>query len=357
MSVAALGGQRVAAADRDYGWIRSASFDYAFTLGATVIALAAGAACVLRPELFPVLLFIDLWFLGYHHVISTFTRLAFDRESLAEHRQLVFVLPWLVLAATLTVGLTLGPWAIATVFLYWQWFHYTRQSYGVLRIYSRKANDLDSFDAKLRNWVLYLVPLWGIAWRSYQAPEYYLSAKVMYVPVPLGAVHVLGAASLVVTALWAARTIHAALRGRLHFALELYLITHLVIFATGYVLIPNIDHGWLVLNVWHNVQYILIVWMFNNNRFKNGVDPTRPIFSSLCQSHAFNIACYFGVCLTVTGLVYSLLHWVLQLTPLAAAPLAALIVYQTINFHHYIVDSKIWKVRKKSIQKTLQVAS
>jgi hypothetical protein len=357
MSVAVASGQRAAFAERDYGWIRSASFDYGFTLGATVIALSAGAASVLRPELFPLLLFIDLWMLGYHHVVSTFTRIAFDRDSLAEHRNLVFVLPWLVLAGTLSVGVTLGPWAIATVFLYWQWFHYTRQSYGVLRIYSRKANDLDSFDAKLRNWVLYLVPLWGIAWRSFQAPELYLGAHVMYVPVPLGAVHVRGAASLIVTVLWAARTIYAAMQGRLKFALELYLLTHLAIFAAGYVLISNIDYGWLVLNVWHNVQYILIMWMFNNNRFKNGVDPKQPIFSALCQNHAFNIACYFGVCLGITAMVYSLLHWTLKLTPLAAAPLAALIVYQSINFHHYIVDSKIWKVRKKSIQKTLQVAS
>jgi len=34
----------------------------------------------------------------------------------------------------------------------------------------------------------------------------------------------------------------------------------------------------------------------------------------------------------------------------------ALIVYQTINFHHYIVDSMIWKLRRKPLQETLGVA-
>jgi hypothetical protein len=33
----------------------------------------------------------------------------------------------------------------------------------------------------------------------------------------------------------------------------------------------------------------------------------------------------------------------------------ALVTYQAINFHHYIVDGVIWKVRKKSLQKTLQI--
>ena len=35
----------------------------------------------------------------------------------------------------------------------------------------------------------------------------------------------------------------------------------------------------------------------------------------------------------------------------------AIIVYQAINFHHYIVDSVIWKVRKKPMQETLGLTS
>ncbi len=29
------------------------------------------------------------------------------------------------------------------------------------------------------------------------------------------------------------------------------------------------------------------------------------------------------------------------------------VAYQILNFHHYIVDSRIWKVRRPKIQKTL----
>ena len=33
----------------------------------------------------------------------------------------------------------------------------------------------------------------------------------------------------------------------------------------------------------------------------------------------------------------------------------ALVIYSAINFHHYIVDSYIWKMRKPSIQKTMDI--
>jgi hypothetical protein len=355
MSTSVAGTRVIVAQPRDLGWVRGASFDFVFVIGVTLLALASGAVVTMRPEWFPIVLFLDLWLLGYHHVISTFTRLSFDKDSLREHRFLVLVLPWIVLAGTVLVGMTLGMWALATVYLYWQWFHYTRQSYGIVRIYGRKVGDIDSFDARLRNWVLYLTPLWGIAWRSYQDPDYFLGAPVYCLPVPLWAVYTLGTAALLATSIWAVRLVWASLQGRLHVALELYLLTHLVIFVTGYVLIENVDHGWLVLNVWHNAQYILIVWMYNNNRFKKGVEPQHVFLSSLSQSHAFNVACYFGVCLGLTTLVYGFLHWVLHLAPLAALPLSAMVIYQTINFHHYIVDGIIWKVRKKKLQQTLQI--
>ncbi len=38
---------------------------------------------------------------------------------------------------------------------------------------------------------------------------------------------------------------------------------------------------------------------------------------------------------------------------LAAIALPSIIIYQTINFHHYVVDGLIWKARKPLLRKTL----
>ena len=100
------------------GWLRSAGFDHFFITGIAAFALLSAALVVARPELFQLILVADLWLLGYHHVVATYTRLAFDRESLREHRFFVFYLPFIVIGATFALALSVGVWVIATVYLY-----------------------------------------------------------------------------------------------------------------------------------------------------------------------------------------------------------------------------------------------
>ena len=346
----------VAATTNPCGWLRSPSFDLTFIVGVAALALISGAVVVARPDWFYVVLFIDLWFLGYPHVISTFTRLTCDSDSFREHKFLVLGLPWIVLAGTIAVGYTFGFWAIATLYLYWQWFHYTRQSYGIVRVFSRKSPHGIGSDTRLTTWTLYLVPLWGILYRSHQASPTFLEVEVKCIPTHQYLVYAAGAAALTTLLIWAFRQVQAWWDGRLPVALVLYMISHLAIFSVAYVLIEDLTHGWLVVNVWHNGQYILFVWMYNNNRFKTGTDPKHWFLSLLSQKRLMNILSYSGFCMLLTIALYGTITYMLKLDALAAIPVAAIIVYQTINFHHYIVDGLIWKVRKKKMQTTLGIA-
>jgi len=54
--------------------------------------------------------------------------------------------------------------------------------------------------------------------------------------------------------------------------------------------------------------------------------------------------------------VYLSIDGIIDLSGSWALPLT-LLVYQTLNFHHDIVDSLIWKVRRKPLQQTLGIAS
>ena len=38
------------------------------------------------------------------------------------------------------------------------------------------------------------------------------------------------------------------------------------------------------------------------------------------------------------------------------ASATGIIIYQTLNFHHYIVDSRIWKLRKKPVRNNLGIS-
>lgn len=347
-------GTRIAA-QPIYGWLRSPTFDANFIGVSTLVAIGSGCLTVLQPNLFSWILFFDLWLLGYHHVISTFTRLTFDSESFRQHRFLVIQLPLIVLVGTLAAVMTLGYWILPTVYLYWQWFHYVRQSYGIERIYRRKAGE----DALIDNYVvtrtLYLVPLFGILYRSYQAQPEFLGTPTKYLPILpeiVLAAGLLAAAGLVLFVITALVDLY---QRRIAVAHTLYLLSHHSIFLIGYVAIDDITTGWLVINVWHNIQYIMLVWSFNNMRFKNGIDPKHLLLSTISQTK--NYLAYLGVCMALTTIVYFALKKSTLAVGTSTAIPVTLLVFMMINFHHYIVDGIIWKVRKPTLQKNLGIKS
>ena len=334
------------------GWLRNRTFDVTFVHGVAALALLSGIVVILRPDLFAAVLIADLWLLGYHHVIATYTRLAFDRESLREHRFFIFVLPFIVFAATFLLAWAIGVWVIASIYLYWQWFHYTRQSWGISQVYRAKSNGLVSDSPVFARLSLYLVPLWGILYRSWQAPETFLFVELRVVPVPGWLVTTVGLAAAATVAAWAVQRLRMWREGRLPVAHTGYMVSHFVIFLVGYRLIEDITFGWLVINVWHNAQYILFVWLFNSNRFAKGIDSRAPFLSRISQPG--RIGSYLATCFGISTLIYALAAVVTHERLMAGLPLA-IIVYQAVNFHHYIVDSRIWKVRRKPMRKTLNL--
>ena len=109
-----------------------------------------------------------------------------------------------------------------------------------------------------------------------------------------------------------------------------------------------------MINVWHNAQYVLFVWLFNTNRYKNGIDDSAPFLSKISQRN--NILRYFFVCVAISTLVYVGGSLISRNQVVAGLPMFV-ILFQAVNFHHYIVDSRIWKVRKKTMRKTLALGN
>ena len=340
-----------APASLQLGWIRSRGFDFHFIVTSSVVALASGAIVWSHPHLIQLVLLLDLWLLGFHHVISTFTRLVFDKPSYQEHKFLVVQLPVIVLAATAALAWGAGLWLLATIYLYWQWFHYTRQSFGVERMYRRKADPQALIHDKITHYAFYLVPLAGIVYRSWQQPKLYIGLSVWTFPIPDVVMFAVAAVAAGSFLLWLATEMRALWQGRLAPAHFLYMLSHFTIFTIGYLLIEDVTTGWLVLNVWHNIQYIMFVWWFNNNRFKDTVDPQRPFLSKLCHSN--RVLGYLGMCLVTSTVIYVLLR---AGGSLADPVPVALVSMMSINFHHYLVDGMIWKRKKAAVASSVATA-
>lgn len=335
------------------GLLRGVRFDGNFIFGIALVALASGVAVTIQPSLFAPILFLDLWLLGYHHVISTYTRLCFDKASTRQHWPLLALLPVVLGAVILAWERGMSMWMLTTLYFHWQWFHYTRQSWGVSRVYARKGGQPTHGADQLSKAVFWLVPLWGLMHRSAQNPESFIGLDIVTLPVPMAAANALGVAAIAAFAVWIWNEMRAVRAGHASRAYVAYTSVHHAMFATAYYVIPDISHGWLVINIWHNAQYIGFVWLYNTMRFKGGVDAKAAFLSKISQPQ--NWWRYGLVCFGISTLVYVALQS--TVADLAHVTGPALLIYMGINFHHYIVDGVIWKTRKPKMQKVLNLNS
>ena len=186
--------------------------------------------------------------------------------------------------------------------------------------------------------------------RSWQGPQKFLGMDLFVFAVPnwLMLVSAIACASLL--AVWIARRVQAGRENRLARTHTLYMSTHLIVFGFAYILIPDITLGWLLINIWHNGQYILFVWMFNTKRFSKGVEPQARFLSYISQPNRMWL--YMLVCVAITGVLYAGLLSTVDKW-LAMGVTGTIVLYQILNFHHYVVDTLIWKVRQGPVKETL----
>ena len=333
-------------------WIRNATFDSGFIFGLLALSCITGLIILMEPTLFYPILVIDLWFLGYHHVISTFTRICFDKESFKEHKFLMVGLLPIVIVFTVGVAWVFGLWVIVSIYFYWQWFHYTRQSWGMSRAYRGKDREAAYENGWIDQSIFYSLPVFGIISRSAEQHPKFIGMELWSFPVPTLVSDLSGYIAVGLLIYWVMARIKAALDGRLAVVHTMYMITHFAIFYLAYIATSDITLGWLMINIWHNAQYILFVWMYNNKRFKDGVDPDAKFLSYISQSGRLWL--YLLTCIAITGVIYwgvlRTIDWFFF-----AGLSATIVLYQIVNFHHYMIDSKIWKLRKPKMQETLQL--
>jgi hypothetical protein len=335
------------AVDRPRTFIKSEAFDRALLVLPLVTGVAAASVALIDIRLFPLLLLADLWLLGYHHVVATYTRIAFTADALRQNRFMAVDLLLLVTAVTLALAFTAGAWVVATSFLYLQWFHYMRQGYGIGRMYYRATPEGRETAARdlTADLVIYLVPIYGIAARSAAMGDTFLDLPVKTVVLPEAVVMALGVAAALATGIWVVRSAASFARGTLNVQYAGFVLSHIAIFLTAYILIDDANVGWLAINVWHNFQYVLVVWMANNKRFAGKTAPRPSFVSRISQPH--RVAAYFTTCLVISTVVYVVLG---QFVAAFGGGLALTLgIYMGINFHHYIVDAFIWK-RRRAVQ-------
>jgi hypothetical protein len=193
------------------------------------------------------------------------------------------------------------------------------------------------------DFVIYLVPIYGIAARSATMGDKFLGLPVKAVVLPETIVMLLGVAAAAAAMAWLVKIMRAAIAETLDLEYTAFIVSHVGIFLVAYVFVEDVNTGWLAINVWHNLQYVLVVWMSNAKRYASGIDPSARFLSRLSQPG--RVMMYFACCLAITTIVYAAIDRFTVLV-LGGGLAITIGIYMGINFHHYIVDALIWKRRK-----------
>lgn len=327
--------------------------DRFFILFIPIIAILTGVTVTMYPQYFWVILMADVWLLGYHHVISTFTRIGFDKSSVVENWKLLFPLPLgIVLAIYLTYTFGGGIF-IGTIYLYWQWYHYTRQSEGISKSYGMKAGSksfVNNFYHRMSFYVasatsfLYMISAGHKKFLGFDIWTIQLAEEIRFAFLMLFSL---------ATMYWLVGGIRSLVKGEISKLYFYYMLSHFAIYIVAYILISDINYGWLTINSWHNAQYIGFVWLFNRKKYAGEPVSKQSIIAYLSQPG--RLLMYLLCCLVISTIIYGSLDVILSYIK-SGAELPFLLVYSTINFHHYVVDSKIWKLRKPKVYQNIVTA-
>ncbi len=326
-------------------WLHAPTFDLGFIVGIALLAALMSGATVLSPELFLPMLGVHTWLFGYEHLVATYTRIWGRPDDRRRYRRLSFLLPPLVLLGLYAVGRRYGLTGVYVLYFFGQFHHTVRQSWGLAQQYRRRAGGLPWDPVALSQLTMWSVPIWGLLHRCASRPDEFLYQPFWLPPVPRAVVWLAGLLSVGLWLYFGYTRVQAYRRGQLALGHTLYMLSHLLVYLGGYLLIDELCSGWLLVNVWHNVQYIVFVWLYNRRRFATGIDEETRALSWLSQPGGRRAALYFLCSVALAMPFYYLLPLLGQsIDTLAKSAVPAVFtIGLTLTFHHYIVDAIVWK--------------
>lgn len=323
-------------------WIISPRQDLTWFIGS---ACAGYLAIALMWAGFPLLPLQAVWFFGVDgpHVLATVTRTYCDRAERQRLGWFLWLLAPLMLAGP-AAAMTGHAGAFFVVAFVWQQFHVVKQHFGFVMIYKAKNRERDELDRKLDRWFLL---------GSLFAPMALFLMKTLALANGAwerGAVVVIWA---VMAAAWMGRQAQKLRRRQPMNWPKVALIAAVVPlqwlalaygsrFGAAGALQASIPLG-----LFHGLQYHRLMWFHNRNRYSG---PEAEERNGLAAKLASSVTIYLAVAIG--------LQFFLEFLPQALFPSQTMqAALWGIPFMHYLLDSKIWRVRgDKELAAALKLA-
>ncbi len=291
--------------------------------------------------------------LGHH--LPGMMRAYGDRDLFARFRARFIVAPIaLGLAATCAVVWDLA--GVVFVFSVWGIWHFAMQTHGFARIYDGRVGE----HSRRAAWLDRLTCLgWfgtvALSSDSMLVHHLQLWAQGGGAPVALEAIdavrRVWFGATGVVTVLMLGNFVKSRFGECPQSPVKLLLlVTSLGFYWYIHVSVPDLLVAFALYEIFHDVQYLAIVWLFNRRRVEQGAS-VGPATQRIFQPGAGRVALYVGLVAA---------YGMLAIVRASVAPgavdsaLKAFIIASSLL--HYYYDGFIWKVREPVVRASLELA-
>ena len=322
-------------AARASAWIISGAEDLTWFIGSSLVSYTVLALMAAGFPLTPLYL---VWLIGIDgpHVWATVTRTYFDNNA----RRRLGSLLWIVIPAML-IGPVMVRAGIESYFyifaVAWLHTHIAKQHFGFVMLYKHKAGERQPADYVLDRWFLLASLMLPCARFLVTTNFFLLSAQPAFQHVDSFLLALYGF-------LAAAFALRQGLRWKAGLPLNgpklllMATVVPLQWLTFGYALTTPADgltRAGIVLGLFHSFQYHRLMWFHNRNHYSDSRFETT---SGLAATLARRFAYYAGAAILL-NLVFNFLPPQLVPSPLLKAALWG------IPFTHYILDSRIWRVR------------
>jgi hypothetical protein len=284
------------------------------------------------------------------HLISTWTRVYLVPGERFKRPVRYWVIPGLALAFAITADATGGlPLRLvrSTIF-YWATWHFVAQSWGVLRIYQRKHGAAARVEARLEKALIFLPAFFCALHRLCTGPWTLFDVEVIHVRPPALLVNAFGLLIVALATVYLFVWFDAGRRRPAHeWVRPTYLLFNFLGFAMPFLVIRDGNSAFGAAALWHAVQYIAIVWLYNDRRYRGGIDPDARLVSWVSQrGRPFAYMALIAACAAV---VYAFAFGVSLFVHRPFMDIA-LTFWTGFTLGHYYLDGVIWKSRRYDLR-------
>ncbi|MFD2245558.1 hypothetical protein [Pontibacter ruber] len=346
-------------------WLQSPLFDSLYILSPPFLCLLA---IVLFPGFFqaknnavPVAAWIVLILLiDVGHVWSTLFRTYFDKEVLRRKRQLLLWVPILAWVGGILLH-SLGGIVFWRMLAYLAVYHFVRQQYGFLRLYSRQESQSQN-ERRIDAVAIYTATIYPLLYWHLEGNRrfnWFIDGDFYFQPQP-GLLPVLTGLYLLVLAAYLIKEVQLVWREKyVNLPRNLVMVGTLLSWYLG-IVYYNGDLTFTTFNVVsHGIPYLALVWIYGRRKYKKAATTAAMAerLSFGAMGAAFFLGLVFLLAYVEEGLwdalvwrdhesVFSLFTGLPQvedellltvLVPLLALP----------QLTHYILDGFIWKVSRE----------